>query len=179
MFQDMKSYMAHSKDERTSHLDLSSSCIEIGTKSRECRALLAHHLNTVVPTGLRIHLCHACHNGKCSNVKHLYWGTASENLKDQYIGSNRKNPHEIIKEKLGEEGYREFRREVARLGGKAKRKTVSEITESRKAFLQEFRNFVSTVDTTKRGWTKQVMSRFNISHTHVKRLMDSANKHLL
>ena len=30
----------------------------------------------------RIDLCHACHNDKCSNPKHLYWGTRKENVQD-------------------------------------------------------------------------------------------------
>ena len=26
-----------------------------------------------------VYLCHACHNGKCSNPVHLYWGTPLDN----------------------------------------------------------------------------------------------------
>ena len=34
-------------------------------------------------------MCHACNNGKCSNPKHLYWGTASENRMDRVKYENR------------------------------------------------------------------------------------------
>lgn len=27
-------------------------------------------------------MCHACHNCKCENPKHLYWGTDKENCQD-------------------------------------------------------------------------------------------------
>jgi HNH endonuclease len=46
------------------------------------KGLLAHLHNTTIPSGKKIHVCHACHNAKCSNPNHLYWGTASENKID-------------------------------------------------------------------------------------------------
>ena len=46
------------------------------------KGLLAHIHDTTIPSGKKIHVCHACHNGKCSNPNHLYWGTARENKKD-------------------------------------------------------------------------------------------------
>lgn len=46
------------------------------------RGLLAHYLNTTIPKGRKIHLCHACHNAACGNPFHLYWGTAGENNAD-------------------------------------------------------------------------------------------------
>jgi len=83
-------YMKLSYDDRQSHLDLTEDCLDIGTKnSSECRALLAYFLNTYVPSGKRIHCCHACNNGWCSNPKHLYWGTIQETwLIGSVIGSN-------------------------------------------------------------------------------------------
>lgn len=75
-------YMQQTKDERQSHLDLSLPCEERGTSSGECRGLLAVALETTIPRGRGIHCCHACHNGACSNWKHLYWGTAQENVED-------------------------------------------------------------------------------------------------
>lgn len=47
------------------------------------KGLLAHLHDTTIPSGKKIHVCHACHNGKCSNPSHLYWGTASENCLDR------------------------------------------------------------------------------------------------
>lgn len=173
MYQQIETYVNQPKEARQKHLDLASQCIEIGTKSGDCRALLAHHLRTTVPRGKMIHLCHGCHNGACSNVLHLYWGTASENLSDQYLhGKKRKNPHEIMRERMGEEAYREARREISRLGGLAKNKTPKQINESRQKFLSDFRAAVSTADTSRRGWMKSIKEQFGISHTHIRRLMN-------
>lgn len=82
MFVDIEIYIQRSKEKRSAHLDLVALCIEIGGNSETCRGLLAHYLKTTIPRGMKIHLCHACHNGKCSNPVHLYWGTASENWQD-------------------------------------------------------------------------------------------------
>ena len=82
MFKQFEEYMALLKEERQSHLILDEPCVEIGTNSQQCRALLAHRLRTTVPKGMKVHLCHACNNGKCSNPNHLYWGTAKENQLD-------------------------------------------------------------------------------------------------
>jgi len=45
------------------------------------RGLLAHYLNTEIPSKVAL-CCHACSNDNCSNPKHLYWGTYKENLDD-------------------------------------------------------------------------------------------------
>ena len=52
------------------------------------KGLLAHIHETTIPSGKKIHVCHACHNSGCSNPNHLYWGTASENAmdRDQHYG---------------------------------------------------------------------------------------------
>ena len=70
--------------DRQQHLDLQDSCLEIGGDSVEFRGLLAHYLKTTIPRGNAIQLCHACHKPGCSNPKHLYWGTISENVQDGY-----------------------------------------------------------------------------------------------
>ena len=49
------------------------------------KGLLAHMLETTIPSGKKIHVCHACNNGQCSNPNHLYWGTPSENAIDREI----------------------------------------------------------------------------------------------
>ena len=84
----IEDYIAQPKTERTTHLDLNDLCIERGGPekgglSSYCKGLLAHILDTSIPSGHKIHVCHACNNAKCSNPKHLYWGTAQENRLDQ------------------------------------------------------------------------------------------------
>ncbi len=72
--------------ERQAHLRLSEPCVERGGlknfASVMCRGLLAHFLDTTIPLHSKIFLCHACHNGECSNPFHLYWGTPMENYAD-------------------------------------------------------------------------------------------------
>lgn len=85
MFTLIEEYMLRSKQDRQLHLDLDAPCICIGGNSIQCRLLLAHTLRTTVPKGMKVHLCHACNNGACSNPKHLYWGTARENQEDNAL----------------------------------------------------------------------------------------------
>ena len=79
----IEEYITLPKEVRQQHLKLDESCIERGAGSYYFKGLLAHQLDTTVPTGHKIHLCHACHNAQCGNPKHLYWGTAQENRQDQ------------------------------------------------------------------------------------------------
>ena len=79
----IEEYITLSKETRQQHLKLDESCIERGAGSYYFKGLLAHLLDTTVPKGHSIHLCHACHNANCGNPNHLYWGTAQENRQDQ------------------------------------------------------------------------------------------------
>lgn len=79
----IEDYIKLPKIERQEHLQLDEPCIERGGKSMYLKGLLAHMHNTTIPSGKKIHVCHACHNGACSNPNHLYWGTASENALDR------------------------------------------------------------------------------------------------
>ena len=117
MFEDINEYIKKTKEERQSHLDLSSSCIEIGTNSYQCRALLAHTLRTILPKGRKILLCHACNNDKCSNTKHLYWGTSSENRRDAMDCGACKTPYQYMVECHGEEKANDMQRIRATIGG--------------------------------------------------------------
>jgi len=72
-------FITRSREERRSHLDLTESCCERGGNSTNHKGVLAQYLDTTIPRG-RILLCHACNNEKCSNPKHLYWGTDKENI---------------------------------------------------------------------------------------------------
>lgn len=79
---DINEYIKLPKEERQKHIRLDDPCVERGGQSMYCKGLLAHIHETTIPSGKKIHVCHACHNGACSNPNHLYWGTASENRLD-------------------------------------------------------------------------------------------------
>lgn len=86
----IEDYITEPIEVRKAHIDLTEACTIRGTASGKntstyCRGLLSHILDTTIPTGMRIHLCHACNNQICSNPKHLYWGTPQENRRDQMI----------------------------------------------------------------------------------------------
>jgi hypothetical protein len=49
-------------------------------------------------------LCHACNNAKCSNPRHLYWGTDRENI--VLDNPNHKNVGQRTIEKYGVAGAR-------------------------------------------------------------------------
>lgn len=76
---DIKEFIQRSRDERRAHLQLDEPCCERGGNSTNHKGVLAQYLDTTIPSG-RILLCHACNNEKCSNPKHLYWGTDKENI---------------------------------------------------------------------------------------------------
>lgn len=89
----IEEYIKLPKDYRQSHLTLTEPCIERGGPSNGglssyCKGLMAHLLDTTIPSGHKIHICHACNNAKCSNPNHLYWGTAQENRLDQGKGNS-------------------------------------------------------------------------------------------
>lgn len=94
--------------DRQRHLDLTDPCLERGGPkngglSSCCKGLMAHILNTTIPTGVKILLCHACHNKLCSNPKHLYWGTPKENYNDT-LSNGGKTLWEKVVGKYGYEG---------------------------------------------------------------------------
>ena len=104
----IEEYMQNELEARTMHLDLTEDCIEIGGNSTSFRGLLSFYLNTTIPNGCKIHLCHKCNNPKCSNPKHLYYGTAKENFKDQMDNGTYKNIWERRVEKYGIEEARKM-----------------------------------------------------------------------
>jgi hypothetical protein len=77
----VESYLSREKSTRQDHLNLDDPCLERGGISTNHRGVLAQYLNTPI-YGRPADLCHACHNDKCSNPKHLYWGTRKENVAD-------------------------------------------------------------------------------------------------
>jgi hypothetical protein len=75
----VQEFIKETREVRRSHLDLNAECCERGGNSTNHKGVLAEYLNTTIPSG-RILLCHACNNSKCSNPKHLYWGTDHDNI---------------------------------------------------------------------------------------------------
>lgn len=119
----IEDYMLKSLKERQQHIRLGEPCLERGGPkngglSSYCKGLLAHELDTTIPSGHKIHVCHACNNSRCSNPNHLYWGTAKENRKD----SSELSPWEHMVRKYGYKEARKHNLRVASLGGRAKRK---------------------------------------------------------
>ena len=76
---DIHQFIKETREIRRSHLDLNDDCCERGGNSTNHKGVLAQYLDTTIPSG-RILLCHACNNSKCSNPKHLYWGTDYDNI---------------------------------------------------------------------------------------------------
>ena len=85
----IEEYITQTKEVRQAHINLNESCLERGGNSENFRGLLAHVLDTNIPKGQKIHLCHACHNAACSNINHLYWGTSKENSQDRIANGDR------------------------------------------------------------------------------------------
>lgn len=124
---DIEEYILLSLDVRRAHLKLDEECIERGGPkngglSSYCKGLMAHILDTTIPSGMKIHICHACHNKHCSNPNHLYWGTAKENRLDSKI-NGAKNVLEYTIEKYGLDRARQIAKEnaskAASKGGRA------------------------------------------------------------
>ena len=116
MIQRMVDYMLLSLAERKKHVDLDASCIERGGFHNNFRGVLAHFLNTEFPNGRRIYMCHACNNGKCSNPKHLYWGTPSENQHD-YLNAGGTSPAQRTANKYTAEEHKQILSKAGRKGG--------------------------------------------------------------
>lgn len=115
----VENYLAIEQKQRQSHLDLNDECKERGGNSTNHRGVLAQYLDTQI-YGRPADLCHACHNDKCSNPKHLYWGTRKENVQDARDNGTFKTPFERRVEKYGyEEACRMNARGNKSAGGKA------------------------------------------------------------
>ena len=106
---DITEVMQQSREVRRAHLKLDELCCERGGNSTNQKGVLAQYLDTTIPSG-RTLLCHACHNGKCSNPRHLYWGTDIDNLaidRAEQPGGHM-SPWERLVAKYGEDGARKM-----------------------------------------------------------------------
>lgn len=113
----VEEYIKLTQEGRQKHFDLEEDCIEIGGDSRNFKGLLAYYLNTTIPGGSKIYLCHACHNGHCCNPTHLYWGTPSENYYDSVENGNDKSFYQKTIDKYGIDKVNEMRKISCRKGG--------------------------------------------------------------
>ena len=59
------------------------------------------------PNGL--HALHTCHNSKCVNPNHLYWGTNEQNIKDKLEAGRQSRGADIYGTRLTEEQAREVK----------------------------------------------------------------------
>jgi len=98
----VEDYLEQPQFTRQKHLNLTEECIERGGNSTNHRGVLAQYLNTAI-YGRPADLCHACHNGLCSNPKHLYWGTRKENTQDARNNGTWKSAWQHTVEKYGYE----------------------------------------------------------------------------
>lgn len=97
---DITEFITRALEERRRHLALDEPCCERGGNSTNHKGVLAEYLGTTIPKG-RILLCHACHNGGCSNPRHLYWGTDKENLLDAKENGTWESPWDRAVRKYG------------------------------------------------------------------------------
>lgn len=189
-FTKIEDYMILSREERRKHLSLEEPCIEIGSDSRSFRGLLAHYLGTTIGGGNRVHLCHGCNNGKCSNPVHLYWGTPTDNVQDAIACGRWKSMWQRTIEKYGEEKARQLHKEAARRGAinSTKNRPAHSVKppKTRKqrddAFTDEKRKMwelaLSELDLTKIGWVSLLAKKVHLSHTQVRRVMSKYFSHV-
>jgi hypothetical protein len=106
----IEEYMKQSQVARQQHLRMDEPCLERGGQSMYLKGLMAHILGTTIPSGHRIHVCHACHNSQCSNPNHLYFGTPSENAIDRETNQ----PNSIWNKMVNKYGEQEARNMMRR-----------------------------------------------------------------
>lgn len=173
-YTDIKEYITLSKDERQRHIDLTTSCVEIGGSSYNFKGMMAHLLKTTIPQKQdKIHLCHACNNAKCSSPQHLYWGTLSDNVRDSMSCGTWENPWDRAKKKYGADAAKklwcatEKRKTNASVMGK-QYGGWNRLTENRISKIEEL---LKHVDVLKYGWVQKLANELGVSHTQVKRYL--------
>lgn len=178
MFESIERYFEKSREERVGHLNLNEACIEIGGKnSTEYRGLLAHYLQTEIPTSKKVVCAHACNNHKCSNPRHLYWATYSENTRDAY-NAGATNLWQRTVEKHGLEKARLLFSERGTKGGKEGGKKTAQLNSLTQEEIKNWKEIFEKVDTTKIGWLSLVQKQTNCSHTWIRKVADKYFKDL-
>jgi hypothetical protein len=167
-------YILKPKEERQKHLELNLPCIEIGGGSRDFRGILAYYLGTTIPNKIKVHLCHACNNCNCSNIKHLYWGTPKENVADAMACGNMVAPFEASIRKYGYNKALQMQRERAYKMGK-NQGGYNKLTKEQ---LNDIFNKIKNIDFMKWGWVSKVSKTLNISHTQTRRLFKNYFKNI-
>lgn len=157
-FQQIKKYMLKPRSERQAHLNLRTRCIEVGGDSKQFRGLLAHTLQTTIPQGVTIYLCHACGNGRCSNPNHLYWGTPSENNLDQYVHGR---PGRGGFWSMTPEG-KEHARRLGKKYGAPLRLSPGKLKQIRRVIDTELKTV---------GWKGRAAKKLGVSHTQLRRYL--------
>ena len=156
---DINEYITQPYSERTKHLDLNTECREIGGNSTAFKGLLSHELGVTIPKSSKILLCHKCHNGKCSNPKHLYYGTPKENLQDQKENGTWISVWERMVRKYGYEGACKLNakgnKSAGGSGNRGKQKSESHKAKIAESIKNKWRN--SEYDTSKMGRKKNVI----------------------
>lgn len=163
--QDIYEYIQTSRENRTQHLDLTKPCSDRGGFSTEFRGLLAYYLDTSLPIkghSRKIHLCHACGNGHCSNVNHLYWGTPKENFEDQKTHGVNTTITVRTRAKYGEDGVKAIAMLAGKNSGIAKRKPPE--------YWESFRSHFENVDLAQYGAVGKIAAKLDISSTSVRRI---------
>lgn len=160
MFTDIKDYLKKPLNERQEHIDETAECIEIGGDSRTCRGLLAHMLYTTMDFK-HAFICHYCGNSKCSNPKHLYWGTPFENNEDKKRHGTWTDIQESCIKKYGEKWatiQKENCRKIGKLNG-GKNKVSDKVLKQRLCDLESDRT---------RGRYTRISKKWGVSHTRVR-----------
>lgn len=149
-------YVEEPRELRLNHLDLSTPCLEIGGNSTTFKGLLAHYLGTTIPSGRKIHLCHACNNGGCSNPTHLYWGTSMDNYIDRVEAGTQQASWNRTPTEQKEHG--------SWLG-----KTHGGSNRLKDEDLDRYKSVFDSLEK-KRGWKSEAAKILNVSHSHVRRI---------
>lgn len=155
----IEEYILLSREDRRKHLDLNSPCDKRGGSSKEFRGLLAHYLDTSIPRGRNFQLCHACHDGECSNVKHLYWGTFKDNHQDTMENGGDSFWIKSVKKHGIEEATRR------RVSGLEKSRGCTAYTQEQ---ITANLAILGKIEK-KRGWKSKAAIALGISHTQVRR----------
>lgn len=167
--QQIEAYMQRSREERRSHLRLSEPCDVRGGDSKQFKGLLAHYLDTTIPRGHQVYLCHACNNSGCSKVTHLYWGTPADNVQDSKEFGTWSSIYDRTVKKYGEEYANQVRRASLE---KSRYKNPGYTQEQ----IDEYSKTIVACNPEKRGWVSRSAKALGISHTQVRRFID---KHLV